>query len=178
MAHGDYGAAGRPSWDLLHAELDGLVSFRKGWRAQLNYLDRTRGGAAFLAREGLTPSRDQRRRWAGKGQPARTNQAAIDRAYRDLRRRNVVRILTRKLEAGGGTRVEVHPESQQPVQGPRRRSLSVLDINIRHWGRLVQAWATGDDTAFEQEWDSILDGSNRSDWSAYLYANSVGIQAF
>lgn len=176
MAHGDFGAKGRPSWQLLQQEMDSLVSFRKGWQAQLNYLDRTGGGAAELAREGLTPTAPQRRRWAGGGSPTRANQAAISRAYMGLRRRNVIRTLTRRLEARGGTRVEIHPEDQDPVEEDNRRDLHMRDINIRKWGALVLAWARGDTTAFQAEWERMLENLG-SNWRAYRYATSVGIQA-
>lgn len=173
MAHGDYGAQGRPSWELLWEHLDSLVEFRKGWRAQLRYLDEKAGGAAYLAREGLTPTRDQRRRWAGKGQPTRTNQAAIDRAYRTLRRRNVIRNLTRKLEAADA-QVEIHPESQQPVKAGRKRPLNARTLRVRRWATLITAWATGDTTGFEQAWLGILEDIG-SDSGAYEYASSVGV---
>lgn len=177
MAHGDFGAQGRPSWQLLFENLDALVSFRKGWKAQLNYLDSTGAGAAELAREGLTPSAAQRKRWATPtGKPTPANQRAISRAYMGLRRRNVIRTLTRRLNARGGTRVEIHPEAQEPVQRDNRRSLHMRDINIRDWGTLVWAWARGDTAAFQAEWQRILENLG-SDYRAYQYATSVGIQA-
>lgn len=176
MAHGEFGAQGRPSWELLSEALDRLVSYRKGWKAQLRYLDTTRGGAAELAAEGLVPTRRQRNHWASGGQPNKANQAAIMRAYRRLRSRNVIRILTRRLEAGGGTRVEIHPEGQQSVSRPHRRDLNVRDINVRRWARIIQAWATGDTLTLQAEWETILEDLG-SDWNAYLFASSVGIQA-
>jgi hypothetical protein len=175
MAHGDLGAQGRPSWQLLRTELDGLVEFRKGWRAQLHYLDRLRGGAAVLANEGLTPTSAQRRRWASGGQPTKANQTAIQRAYTRLRKHNVVRILTRRLNAHGGTRVEIHPQDQSGVNPDNRRDLNVRILNIRDWGPLVRAWAIGDWTAFQAEWNRVLENLG-SDWRAYQYATSVGIQ--
>lgn len=175
MAHGDYGAQGRPSWELLANEIDGLVEFRKGWQAQLNYLDRGRAGQLELAFQGLTPTRRQRQRWAAGGHPTKANQAAIARAYRTVRRRNVVRTLTRRLEASGGTRVEIHPEGQGGVQRPRQRDLGVRDINVRRWSRLIQAWAAGDWGAFADAWIEILQDLG-SDWRAYEFASSVGVQ--
>jgi hypothetical protein len=175
MAHGDYGAQGRPSWELLWEHLDSLIEYRVGWRAQLRYLDEKRGGAAYLAAAGLTPSRDQRRRWAGKGQPTRANQATIARAYRQLRRRNAAGPLIRKLEQGGGVQVEIHPESQTPVIKGRKRDLEVLGFRVRRWAILITAWASGDQTGFEQQWLSILEDAPRSDWAAYQFASAVGI---
>jgi hypothetical protein len=173
MGHGDYGAQGRPSWELLWERLDSLVEYRVGWRAQLRYLDQTRGGAALLGAEGLVPNRRQRARWAGGGRPTAANQAAIDRAYRSLRRRNVVRFLLRRLNQPG-VRVEVHPESQKPVQGPRRRDLQARQVRIRSWDILVQAWSIGDTNAFQQAWLSALEDIG-SDWGAYEYSSSVGV---
>lgn len=174
MAHGDFGAQGRPSWELLWEQLESLVEFRSGWRAQLRYLDRTRGGAAMLAAESLVPSPAQRRRWAGKGAPTKANQATINRAYRDLRRRNVVRFLVQRLEAGGGTRVEIHPESQAPVERGRKRDLQARQVRVRHWATLIQAWARGDRTGFEQQWLTALEDIG-SDYAAYEFASSVGV---
>lgn len=176
MGHGDFGAQGEPSWELLSAELDSLVEFRKGWKAQLNYLDRSQAGMAELAREGLTPTSAQRRRWTSGGRPTVANQGAIRRAYTALRRRNVIRTLTQRLEAHGGTRVEIHPELQDPVEEDNRRALQIRNINIRRWGALVRAWTQGDTTAFQAEWNTILENLG-SDWRAYQYATSVGIQA-
>lgn len=174
MAHGEYGAQGRPSWELAWEAIDSLIEFRKGWPAQLRYLDEKRGGAAYLAREGLTPTRDQRRRWAGKGAPTRANQAAIQRAYRELRRRNAAGPLLRKL--AGGAQIELHPEGEQPVAPAHRRGLQVRTFRLRNWDRLVRTWAAGDSIGFEAAWKDILEADfGDSDWRAYLYASAVGI---
>lgn len=176
MSHGDFGAQGRPSFELMQQEMDSLVEFRKGWKAQLNYLDRSQAGLTELAREGLTPTAAQRRRWTSGGRPTVANQGAIRRAYTAVRRRNVIRTLTRRLEARGGSRVEIHPEEQDPVEVDNRRDLQVRTLNVRRWGALVTAWARGDTTAFQAEWNRILEDLG-SDWRAYQYATSVGIQA-
>lgn len=178
MPHGDYGSTARPSWELLGEALGRLVEYRTGWQAQLRYLDRTRGGAPLLASEGLTPTSRQRARWTSGGKPTKANQAAIDRAYRTLRTRNVVRVLSRKLEAGGGTRIEIHPEDQTGVEAKGQRpdllTAGPRNINVRRWFPLVAAWARGETGTGPADWHHILQDLG-SDWRAYLYASSVGI---
>lgn len=59
---------------------------------------------------------------SGKRRPSKVNLERIGTAYRTVRRQNVAAPLLRRLNAGGGTRVEIHPHRPQSRRraGPAR----------------------------------------------------------
>lgn len=61
-----------------------------------------------------------------------------------MRRHNVARYLLKRLNGGGGTRVEIHPADDRFVQERHRRpDKNMRKVNIRRWDRIVAAWADG-----------------------------------
>jgi hypothetical protein len=75
------------------------------------------------AREaGLTVTNRTLKAWLdGSRSPSQASQAAIERAYRTVRRDNVARYLLARLNREGrGTRVEFHPLNQVSRPGSAR----------------------------------------------------------
>lgn len=49
-------------------------------------------------------------------------------------------------------------------------------LNVRHWDRVVEAWAAGDDQALDDAWvEQIVDLG--SQWGQYEYVTNVGFAA-
>ncbi len=96
---------------------------------------------------GLTVTGRTLRAWqAGTRTPLRKNLAAIEQAYRTVRRENVAPYLLAHLNRDGhGTRVEVHPVNQSRVDRPRQRAVEFRTMNVRRWERIVGAWVAGAD---------------------------------
>ena len=190
MDFGLYGAQGRKSADLAGDVLDRLameggirspVTSRRGLDARLNYLTRSAAGRQTMAEAGISVARGTLRRWLQhKQSPSRDNLARIDAAYRAHRRRNVARHLLQRLNARGGTRVEIQPLDQRGVSQPRRRTIEPVAafrrLKIRHWDRIVDAWAAEDTEALADAWDDQLTDLG-SQWGQYEYATSVGFSA-
>jgi hypothetical protein len=108
-------------------------------------MTRSEHARTLMASEGLNPSRETLSKWLdGTQQPKASNLALIDQTYRRMRRHNVARYLLQRLNAGGGTRVEIHPADDTFVQERhRRRDKQMRKINIRKWDRIIAAWADG-----------------------------------
>lgn len=67
-----------------------------------------------------------------------------------VRRENSpVTLLARLNRDGRGTRLEFHTLNQSQVSRPRQRELSYRTLNVRHWDRIVTAWAAADDKALD-----------------------------
>jgi hypothetical protein len=193
---GFYGADGIPGGQAVARRLDRLTAFiaspvtsRRGLVARLRYLAGP-AGAAAMAAAGITATPRTVRRWvAGIQRPAPANAAAIDQAYRTLRRRRVASHLLRRLNADGGTRIEITPLDQSGVAVPRRRDYDIhrragsrwqeagmRRITVRRWDEFVAAWAEDDMTAMDEAWiDQISDID--SDWGMYHFVSSVGFAA-
>lgn len=100
----------------------------------------------------------------------------IDTAYRAVRRQNVARYLLGRLNARGGTRVELHPLNQSQVARPHQRVLEFRTLNVRRWDRIVEAWVADDDRALDDAWiDQIVDLG--SQWGQYEYVSNLGFAA-
>ncbi|KJY27388.1 hypothetical protein VR45_34965, partial [Streptomyces sp. NRRL S-495] len=108
--------------------------------------------------------------------PNPVNLAKIDNAYQDYRRRNVVKALTARLEANGGTRIEINPVDQSHVRPGRERDLQVRHVNVRQWEEIVEAWAEGDLDTLDEWWDEIIQDLG-SDYDAYSHVSSLGFSA-
>lgn len=121
--------------------------------ARLRYLTRTPHARAAAREAGLAVMDRTLRAWLqGERTPSKQNLARIDAAYWTVRRRNVARYLLVRLNARGGTRVEIHPLNQSRVDRRFQRFLEFRTLNIRRWGRIVRAWAAGDREALHDEW--------------------------
>jgi hypothetical protein len=188
---GLYGAQGQKSAQLAGEVLDRLaieggirspVTSRRGLGARLNYLTNSPAGYEAMREAGITVARGTLRRWLQHKQtPTRDNLARIDAAYRAYRRRNVSRHLLQRLNARGGTRVEIQPLDQSAVADPRRRVIATdragfRRLRIRNWDRIVEAWAAHDDEALADAWEHWLTDLG-SQWGQYEYATSVGFSA-
>ncbi|MEU4969105.1 transcriptional regulator [Streptomyces smyrnaeus] len=188
---GLYGARGQKSAQLAADVLDRLaleggirspVTTRRGLNARLNYLTNSPAGYQAMRDAGISVTRGTLRRWLQHKQtPSPDNLARVDAAYRAYRRRNVARHLLQRLNARGGTRVEIQPLDQSAVADPRRRVITTdragfRRLRIRRWDRIVEAWAAGDDEALSDAWDDQLTDLG-SQWGQYEYATSVGFSA-
>lgn len=182
---GLYGAQGEKGSRAAARVLDRLaleggiaspVTTKRGLRARLRYLDSGPGRRA-MDEAGITVTRRTLRRWqTGQQRPTPANLARIDAAYRAHRRRNVARHLLRRLNARGGTRVEIHPLDQSSVGDPRRRTLDFRRLRIRRWDDIVHAWQADDAEALADAWDAQLVDLG-SEWGKYEYVTSVGFAA-
>ncbi|MGX9890533.1 helix-turn-helix domain-containing protein [Streptomyces sp. NPDC002276] len=179
---GRFGARGIKGHEAVARQLDALAGYiatpvtaRRGLLARLHYLTRTDHAQAAARAAGLTVTRRTLRAWLnGTRTPSRKNLAAIEQAYRTVRRENVARYLLARLNRG--TRVEIHPLNQSQVDRPRQRAVEFRTLNVRHWDRIVAAWAAGDDQALDDAWiDQAVDLG--SQWGQYEYVTNIGFAA-
>lgn len=183
---GKYGARGVKGYEAVARQLDALAGFiatpittRRGLLARLHYLTRTDHAREAAREAGLTVTDRTLKAWLdGKRQPSKPNLQLIEDAYRMVRRRNVARYLLARLNREGrGTRVEFHPLNQSQVPRPRQRALSFRSLNVRHWDRIIRAWAAGDTEALDEAWisDAVVDLG--SEWGQYEYVTTIGFAA-
>ncbi|MFJ8856328.1 transcriptional regulator [Streptomyces sp. NPDC102437] len=181
---GKYGARGLGSHELVAQQLDRLaggiaspVDSDRGLAARLRYLTASAPGYEAMDRAGIAVSRRTLFGWLAETQiPTRANLQRIDTAYWDYRRRNVAQDLLRRLNAGGGTRVEISPVDQSGVRQARQRDIRHRSLVIRRWDEIVACWAEDDMDALEDEWcDWLMDIG--TDWGEYHYASAVGFSA-
>src|SRR6476620_5614252 len=112
---GKFGARGIKGSEAVARKLDYLadgivtpVTVKRGLMARLHYLTRTDHSRKAARDAGLTVTDRTLKAWLDeKRRPSNANLERIDAAYRRVRRRNVARHLLRRLNAGGGTRVEI-----------------------------------------------------------------------
>ncbi|MFI9206503.1 transcriptional regulator [Streptomyces sp. NPDC053048] len=189
---GKYGARGLKSSEAVAIQLDILaagiaspVDSERGLAARLRYLTGSAGGYEAMERAGISVSTRTLFGWLAETQtPNRANLEKIDNAYWDYRRRNVAKDLLKRLNAGGGTRVELSPIDQSAVpsvnrqgQPPgRRRDIGHRSLNVRRWDEIVACWAEDDMDGLEDEWcDWLMDLG--TDWGEYHYVSTVGFSA-
>ncbi|WP_405987750.1 helix-turn-helix domain-containing protein [Streptomyces sp. NBC_00986] len=179
---GKYGARGIKGYEAVARQLDALAGYiatpitaRRGLLARLHYLTRTDHAQAAARAAGLTVTRRTLRAWLnGTRTPSRKNLAAIEQAYRTVRRENVARYLLTRLNRG--TRVEIHPLNQSQVDRPHQRAVEFRTMNVRHWDRIVAAWVAGDDQELDDAWvDQVVDLG--SQWGQYEYVTNIGFAA-
>lgn len=93
-------------------------------------------------------------------------------------RHNVARyLLARMNREGRGTRVEFHPVNRSQAGRPRQRVVSYRTLSVRRCGRVVEAWANGDEEALDGVWvsDAVVDlGSERGQCE---YVTDIGFAA-
>ncbi|MGV9892065.1 transcriptional regulator [Streptomyces sp. NPDC003395] len=186
MQFGLYGAQGIKGHEAVARQLDALAGFiatpitaRRGLLARLHYLTRSDRARAAARAAGLTATPRTIRAWlTGTRTPSKQNLERIEQAYRTVRRHNVARHLLARLNRGGrGTRVEFHPLNQTQVPDPRRRALSYRTLNVRHWDRIVAAWAAGDDRALDDAWVADATVDLGSEWGQYEFVTNIGFAA-
>ncbi|MFF3468636.1 transcriptional regulator [Streptomyces sp. NPDC002619] len=183
---GKFGARGIKGHEAVARQLDGLASFiatpitaRRGLLARLHYLTRTDHARQAAREAGLTVTDRTLKAWLdGKRSPSKKNLERIETAYRTVRRHNVVRYLLARLNREGrGTRVEFHPLNQSQVDRPRQRVVSYRTLNVRHWDRIVEAWANDDEEALDDAWISGAVVDLGSEWGQYEYVTNIGFAA-
>ena len=183
---GKFGARGLKGHEAVARRLDALAGFvatpvtaRRGLLARLHYLTRTDRAREAAREAGLTVTDRTLKAWLdGRRTPNRRNLERIETAYRTVRRHNVARYLLARLNREGrGTRVEFHPLNQSQVDRPRQRVITYRTLNVRHWDRIVEAWAAQDDAALDEAWisDAVVDLG--SEWGQYEYVSNVGFAA-
>jgi hypothetical protein len=146
--------------------------------ARLHYLTRSDHARQRAREAGLTVTDRTLRAWLeGRRSPSKANLRRIEESCRTVRRENVARYLLARLNrAGRGTRVEIHPLNQSQVSGPRQRVVEYRTLNVRHWDRIVAAWAAGDERELDDAWvDQIVDLG--SQWGQYEYVTNIGFAA-
>ncbi|NEB94682.1 transcriptional regulator [Streptomyces bauhiniae] len=181
---GHYGADGQRGSEAAARVLDSLTggitsppTTTRGLKARLRYLTRSTAGHDAIQEAGITVTPRTLKAWlAGKQRPNKANLTKIDNAYRALRRRNVARYLLQRLNANGGTRVEIHPLDQSHVPIPHQRVLEYRRLNIRNWDAIIDAWSKNQPRALDDAWiDQIVNLG--SQWGKYEYVTSVGFAA-
>ncbi|MFI9778590.1 transcriptional regulator [Streptomyces sp. NPDC051956] len=186
LEFGKFGARGIKGYEAAARQLDQLAAFiaspattRRGMLARLHYLTRTDHARAAAREAGLTVTDRTLKRWAeGKVSPSKKSLAQLEDAYRQVRRHNVARHLLQRLNRQGrGTRVEFHPLNQSQVPRPLQRDVSFRTLNVRHWDRMVQAWAADDDEAMDEAWFDGITVDLGSDYGAYEYVMNIGFAA-
>ncbi|MFF9504634.1 hypothetical protein [Streptomyces sp. NPDC014656] len=182
-------AAGMKGGEALITELNRVVhtsgitspvTTKRGLTARLRYLDSPAGRAELVA-QGVSPRTI--RTWMkakGKTSPTPASREKIDTAYWNRRRENLIRSgwLAKHLDNNGqGRRMEIHPVDQTHVEEKYRRDLSTRTITVRYiWTDLVDAWAKKDAHTVDEIWDDVISDLD-SDYNAYAYVSSVGINA-
>lgn len=182
-----YGAEGMSGGEALAREIDRIarqggiaspVSTTRGLNARLRYLS-SPAGQQVLREHGV--SQRLLRSWKAGRKPSRAKLEAVDRAYWERRRDNIVRsgALKRTLDnAGRGSRIEIYPVDQTAVPESRTRyNVTERSIQARYvWDDAVQAWATGDTETLDDIWNDLISELD-SDYGAYAYVSAIGIGA-
>ncbi|MER6287056.1 transcriptional regulator [Streptomyces sviceus] len=183
---GKYGARGIRGHEAVARQLDALATFiatpittRRGLLARLHYLTRTEHARATAREAGLTVTDRTLKAWLEERRsPSKRNLEKIESAYRTVRRRNVARyLLLRLTREGRGTRVEFHPLNQSQVPRTRQRAVEFRTLNVRHWDRVVRAWAAGDDAALDEAWVNDVVVDLGSQWGEYEFVTAIGFAA-
>jgi hypothetical protein len=181
---GKYNAKGIKGGEAVARQLDRLVTYirspvdsPRGLAARLRYLTTSVQRQEAARAAGLTVADATTARWlAEKQKPSKANLARIEHAYRTIRRDSVAQALRKRLEADGGTRIEIHPADNSRVPQARQRSAGVRSINVRNWGPIVDAWARGDQTGLNSAWIDLIQDLGSS-WGMYEYVTNVGFAA-
>ncbi|WP_371096026.1 transcriptional regulator [Streptomyces sanglieri] len=181
---GKFGARGVKGSDAVARKLDELsggivtpVTVKRGLMARLHYLTKTEHSRRAARDAGLAVTDRTLKAWLDERRsPTKANLERIEAAYRQVRRQNVARHLLRRLNANGGTRVEIHPLNQSQVPRPLQRMVEYRTMNVRRWDRIVEAWASGDHQGLDDAWeDTIVDLG--SQWGQYEYVTNIGFAA-
>lgn len=184
---GDKGAGGVSGGEALATELNRMAAEGgvKGFHARVSYLTRSVAGQEAMVRAGIDLSNRNTLKtvegWLSDEEATTTRKyrEAVDRAYEDRRRHNMAPSLKRRLSAGGGAQVEIHPISQSGVDQGAKRQLNQRRANVRpsKWDRIVDAWDRDDWAELDAEWEDLIADALGSDWGAYTMVSGVGIGA-
>jgi hypothetical protein len=119
MGFGKFGADGQPGGLALGKTLDRIAGIEEQIRTDeqverhLRYLTRSTAGYRAMRDSGIALDPRKLIGWLSQTRvPCTDQRTRIHHAYRTLRRRNMAPSLTRRLNAGGGTRIEIHPTDQ------------------------------------------------------------------
>ncbi|MFE1937615.1 transcriptional regulator [Streptomyces sp. NPDC059474] len=164
--------------DRMVTGIESPVDSERGLAARLRYLTAGDAGYEAMDRAGVHVRPRTLIAWLAEEQtPSKANLARLDAAYWDLRRRNVVAGLKRRLNnRGRGTRIEIDPADQSAVDRRHQRDLETRNINVRGavWDRAVDAWSAEDTQELEAIWDDIIQSTLGTDWDAYTHVSSIG----
>lgn len=181
---GKYGARGITGGEAIARQLDRLVTYiatpitqARGFAARLHYVTGSPRRLEAARAAGLTVTDRTLREWErGTRKPTSANLQRLEQAYRTVRRANVARQLQKRLEAGGGTRIEIHPFNQSQVSRPLHRHVEMRHMNVRNWDAIIRAWAHDDQQDLDAAWIDLIDDLG-SQWGAYEYVTNVGFAA-
>lgn len=163
--------------DEMAGGVSSSVDSERGLSARMKYLTGSTRGYKAMEQAGVNVKAKTLMAWlSGDQEPSKANRAKLDRAYRSLRRQNVAKAMKQRLNAGGGTRVEVHPVNQAGAVPARRRNLHHRRITIRNWDPIIDAWQRDDMVALQGEWESAVEDVG-TDYRAYVAVSSLGFAA-
>ncbi|MGW8743653.1 transcriptional regulator [Streptomyces sp. NPDC055794] len=146
-------------------------------RRNLLYLTRSRAGYLYMQDCGIRLDRQMITAWlAEERRPRLEQQRRLEDAFRLLRRRNMAPSMTRRLNAGGGTRVEIYPVDQSDVDDKHRRTARWRRKNIYRWDPIVVAWSRSDLRELTHQWHDVITDLD-SDWRMYEHVAHLGFWA-
>ncbi|MER5890735.1 transcriptional regulator [Streptomyces sp. NPDC001941] len=183
---GKYGASGIKGSEAAARQLDNLAGGiqtpageRRGMLARLNYLTKSGRAKGAARAAGFDVSERTMKKWRdGTSKPSKKSIEKLEGAYKRVRRSNVAKSLTTRLNKGGrGTRVEMHPMNQSQVSRPLQRAISHRNVNVRNWGPIVEAWEAENPQALSDAWQNGVLVELGSDWGSYEYVTNVGFAA-
>lgn len=184
MGFGQLGARGVPGAVALTATLDEIAHVTDPYktpeeclRRNLLYLTRSRTGYAYMQDCGIRLDSRKITAWLAEDRsPNSAQQQRLEDAFRLLRRRNMAASLTRRLNAGGGTRVEIHHVDQSEVDEKHQRVARWRRKNIYRWDSIVQAWSRSDLRDLSHQWQYVITDLD-SDWRQYEHVSHIGFWA-
>lgn len=146
-------------------------------RRNLRYLTRSRTGYTFMRDCGIRMNGRMIAAWLAEERcPQVEQQQRLEDAFRLLRRRNMAPSMTRRLNAGGGTRVEIYPVDQSEVDDQHRRTARWRHKNIYRWDPIVAAWSRSDLHELTHRWHDVITDLD-SDWRMYEHVTHLGFWA-
>ncbi|MFG3285291.1 transcriptional regulator [Streptomyces sp. NPDC048111] len=146
-------------------------------RRNLLYLTRSRTGYTFMQDCGIRLDRRMITAWLAEERcPRPERQRRLEDAFRLLRRRNMALSMTRRLNAGGGTCVEIYPVDQSDVSDEHRRTARWRHKNIYRWDPIVTAWSRSDLRELTHRWHDVITDLD-SDWRMYEHVTHLGFWA-
>ncbi len=89
----------------------------------------------------------------------------------------MARHLLKRLNANGGTRVEIHLLNQSGVARPLRRDVPFRQMNVRRWDRIVGARAAGDHHGLDAPRTDDVLSDQGFQYGANDYCTNAGLAA-
>jgi hypothetical protein len=184
MGFGRLGAQGVPGAVALTATLDEIAQITEphktpedGLRRNLLYLTRSRTGYAYMQDCGIRLDRRKITAWLAEERvPDARQQRCLEDAFRLLRRRNMATSMTRRLNAGSGTSVEIYPVDQSEVEAQHQRVARWRHKNIYRWDPIIAAWSRSDLRDLTHQWQDVI-AELGSDWRQYEHVTHLGFWA-